>query len=60
MSRVRGGGTPVGGLMKLDTFVDIPDVMNHANFHLRVISSLGAGGGQKGGFAFEMHLALFF
>jgi hypothetical protein len=32
--------------------------MNHANFHLRVMSSLEAGGGQKGRFAFEMHLAL--
>jgi hypothetical protein len=44
--------------MKLNTFVDVLNVINHANFHLRVMSSLGAGGGQKGGFAFEMHMAL--
>jgi hypothetical protein len=36
--------------MKLRTFVDVPDVMNHANFHLRVMSSLRAGVGSKRGF----------
>jgi hypothetical protein len=45
-------------MMKLGTFVDVSYVINHANFHLRTISSPGAGGGQKGGFAFEMHMAL--
>jgi hypothetical protein len=49
-SRVRGSGTPVGGLMKLGTLVDVPDVMNHASFHVRVNSSLGASGVSKIGF----------
>jgi hypothetical protein len=44
------GAEPIGGLMKLGTFVDVPDVMNYAYFHLRVMSSLGAGGGSKRGF----------
>jgi hypothetical protein len=44
--------------MKLGTLVDVPDVINHAKFHLRVISSLGAGGGPKGDFSFEMHMTL--
>jgi hypothetical protein len=44
--------------MKLGTLVDVPDVINHVNFHVRVNSCLGASGGQKGGFAFEMHMAL--
>jgi hypothetical protein len=50
ISRVRGGGTPLGRLMKLGTFVDVPDVINHANFHLRVMSSLWACWGSKRGF----------
>jgi hypothetical protein len=50
ISRVRGGGTPIGGMMKFGTFVDVPDVMNHAEFHLRVMSSLRAGWGSKRGF----------
>ncbi len=33
ISRVREGGTRVGGAMKLGTLVELPDVMNHANFH---------------------------
>ena len=49
ISRVRGGETPIGGMMKLGTFVDVPDVMNHANFHLRVMGSLGAGRGSRRG-----------
>jgi hypothetical protein len=50
ISRVRGGGTPTGGMMKLGTFVDVADVMNRANFHLRVMSSFRAGGRSKKGF----------
>jgi hypothetical protein len=34
ISGVRGGGNPVGGAMKLGTLVELPDVINHANFHL--------------------------
>jgi hypothetical protein len=45
-------------MMKRGTFVDVPDVMYHANFHLFETRSLGAGGGQKWGFAFEMLMAL--
>jgi hypothetical protein len=37
--------------MKLGTLVDVPDVMNHVNFHLRMVSSFGAGGGSKRGFS---------
>jgi hypothetical protein len=54
---MHGGGTPLGGVMKLGTFVHPPDVVNHANFHLYVMNILQASGGQKR-FAFEMHLAL--
>jgi hypothetical protein len=34
ISRVRGGVTPVDGMMKLGTFVEPLDILNHANFHL--------------------------
>ncbi len=34
ISRVRGGGTPEGDTMKFGTLVDVPDVMNHANYHV--------------------------
>jgi hypothetical protein len=44
-SRVRGGGTPIGGIMKFGTIVDVPDVINLANFHICSMSSLGAGWG---------------
>jgi hypothetical protein len=44
--------------MKLGTFVDVSDVMNHANFHLRVMSCFWAGRESKRGFAIEMHMAL--
>jgi hypothetical protein len=46
------------GIMKLGTFLDVPDVMNRVNFHLRVRSILRAGEGQKECFAFEMPMAL--
>jgi hypothetical protein len=55
---VRGVGTPVGGMMKLDTFVELSDLMNRANFHLCLMSSLWASEGSKRGFSFEMHMAL--
>jgi hypothetical protein len=58
ISSVRGGVTPVGGMMKLGIFVEPSDVMNHGNFHLHMMNSLRASGGSKRGFAFEMHLAL--
>jgi hypothetical protein len=44
--------------MKLGTFIDPLDVMNHANFHLYTRIILRVSGDQKRGFAFEMHLAL--
>jgi hypothetical protein len=34
ISRVCGGGTSLGGMMKLGTVVDVLDVVNHAIFHL--------------------------
>jgi hypothetical protein len=40
ISRVRGGGTPVGGKMKFRALVDQVDVMNHGNFHLQRMNSL--------------------
>jgi hypothetical protein len=33
ISRMRGGGIPVGGMMPLGTLVEIQDVMNHAPSH---------------------------
>jgi hypothetical protein len=33
ISRVRGGKTPVDGAMKFCTLVELPDIMNCANFH---------------------------
>ena len=55
---MRGGVTPIGGMMKLGTLVEPSDVMNHAKFHRHQMNNLGASGGQKQGFAFEMHMAL--
>jgi hypothetical protein len=57
---MRVGRTPTGGIMKLGRglFVDPPEVMNHANFHLHMMNILRDSGGQKRGFAFEIHLAL--
>jgi hypothetical protein len=39
ISRMRGGGTLGGGMMILGTFVEPPDVMNHANSHLHRMNS---------------------
>jgi hypothetical protein len=55
---MRGGRTPVGGTMKLCTFVAPEDVINHANFHLYLMNSLRASEGSKKEFPFEMHMAL--
>jgi hypothetical protein len=44
---MRGGGTPVGGMIKLGTFVELPEVINHANFHLYQVISLRASGQSK-------------
>jgi hypothetical protein len=48
-SRGRGGGTLKGGMMKVGTFVDVLDLMNSAEFHLRVMSSFGSWRGVKKG-----------
>ena len=48
----------MGGMMKLGTFIDPPDVINHASFHPYMVNTLRRSGGQKRGFAFEMHMAL--
>jgi hypothetical protein len=55
---MRRGGTPSGGMMKLGTFIDLLDVINHANFNLHMMIILRASGESKRGFAFEMHLVL--
>jgi hypothetical protein len=34
ISRMRGGETPEGSVMKLSTLVELLDVMNYAKFHL--------------------------
>jgi hypothetical protein len=47
ISRVRGGGTPMAGMMKLGTFVDVMHVVKYVVSNLRVISSLRARGGSK-------------
>ena len=47
ISRMRGGGTPGDGEMKLGTFVELMDIINHANFHLYLMTSFWASGGQK-------------
>jgi hypothetical protein len=47
ISRICGGGTPNGGALKLDTFVELMDVINHTNFYLIPINSFRASGGQK-------------
>ena len=45
--------------MKLCTFVELQDIIKHANFYLFLINGLRArGGGQKIGLPFEMHMAL--
>jgi hypothetical protein len=38
-------------MMKLGTFVDVPDVMNLANFHIHVMNILRAGIGSKMAFS---------
>jgi hypothetical protein len=44
ISRMRGGGTPVGSMMKFGIVVEPLNVMNHANFHLNLMASLRARG----------------
>ncbi len=44
---MRGGGTPKDGDMNFGTLVDPMEVINHANFHLHLMSSFGASGGSK-------------
>ena len=48
-----GGETPAGGMMKFDTFVDSPGVINHANFYCYLMASLPASDCQKSGFPLE-------
>jgi hypothetical protein len=48
---MRGGETPEGGVMKFGTLVEVPDVMNYANFHLDWMNSFCASSGQNMGFS---------
>jgi hypothetical protein len=43
------GGTPEGGRLKFGTFVELPDVMNLASFHLNQMAGFwtSGGGGEK-------------
>jgi hypothetical protein len=45
-------------MVKLGIFADIPDVTDHATFHLLLMNLMRASLGSKRGFAFEMHMAL--
>jgi hypothetical protein len=47
ISRICRGGTPKDGELKLGTFVELMDVMNHTNFYLFLMNSFRASGGQK-------------
>jgi hypothetical protein len=47
ISRMRGGGTPKDGELKLGTFVELANVINHANFYLFLVYSFRASGGSK-------------
>jgi hypothetical protein len=53
-----GAEPPLGGMMKLCTFVDPLDVMNHTTFHHHMMNILRASRGRKTRFAIEMHMAL--
>jgi hypothetical protein len=55
---MRGSGTPQGNMMKLSTFVEPLNIIIHANFHVCLMISLQASGGQKRDFPVEMHMAL--
>jgi hypothetical protein len=52
---VHGGGTPSGGMMKLGTVVELPNVMYRAKFHSCLMNSLRASGGQRRGSHLELH-----
>jgi hypothetical protein len=47
ISRMRGGGTPKDGELKLGTFVEPMDIINHTNFYLFLMNSFRASGGSK-------------
>jgi hypothetical protein len=44
---MRGGGTPKDGELKLGTFVELIDIINHTNFYLFLMNSFRASGGSK-------------
>ncbi len=48
---MRGGGASVDTSMKLGSFVEAPDVINYAKFHLDLVNSLRASQGSKNGFS---------
>jgi hypothetical protein len=58
ISRVCGGGTPKDGELKLDTFVELVNIINHTSFYLFLMNSFRASGGQKLRFTFGRHMAL--
>jgi hypothetical protein len=58
ISHICGGVTPKDGEVKLGMFVELADLINHANFYLFRMNSFRASGSQKRGFTFERHMAL--
>jgi hypothetical protein len=56
--RIRGGGTPESGVIKLGTFFDAQDFINHAKFYVHQMNGVRAWRGSKNSFPFEMHKAL--
>jgi hypothetical protein len=47
ISRICGGGTPEDGELKFGTFVEHAEMINHTSFHLFLMNSFRASGGQK-------------
>jgi hypothetical protein len=47
ISRICGGGTPKDGELKLGTFVELMDVINHTNFYLFLMNSFRVSGRSK-------------
>jgi hypothetical protein len=47
ISRIRGCGIPKDGELKLGTFVELMDLINHTNFYIFLMNSFRASGGSN-------------
>jgi hypothetical protein len=47
ISRICGGGTPEDDELKFGTIVELMDIIDRTNFHLFLMNSFQASGGQK-------------